>query len=169
MFGGVCLKVVDHAVQQHGQQPAFLLRPVRQRLRHPAPPDGPDALGRLAAQRGQPHPAGAAVAGVGHPFDESGRLQPLQLPGDVGRFDRQPGGQLAGAQRPGVGQQAQHRDGGALDRHAGLGDRAAVPPRPGEQMRHPVQGPFDLGDVQRGGVHPRSLPEYPAAREGSVT
>ncbi len=112
-----------------------------------------DAVGCRPACEGDLDELGAAVAGVRHAVCTADLLQPLHLPGDVRCLHSQPGGQLAGAHRPGFGKLLQDHHGGAVQRYRGHGPDPVVAPGPGDQVADP-------------GDRPRR-PRRPAAPAGS--
>ncbi len=78
----------------------------------------------------------------------AGLLEPLDLPGEVGCFYFQPGGQLAGADRAGLGELLQDHHGGPVQRHRGHGPDQVMAPGPGDQVADPGDRPQDLGGIR---------------------
>ncbi len=97
---------------------------------------------------------GAAVVRVRRAVRVAGLLQPLHLPGDVRCLHPQPGRQLAGAHRTGLGELPQDHHGGTVQRHRGHGPDPVMAPGPGDQVGDPGDRPQDLGGIR--GVPGRS-------------
>ena len=97
-----------------------------------------------------PNATHSAVVRVRSAVRVAGLLQPLHLTGDVRPLHPQPGGQLAGARRPGLGELLQDHHGGAVQRHRGHGPDPVVAPGPGDQVADPGDRPQDLGGIRPG-------------------
>ena len=130
-----------------GELLALGWRPVAEGLPDRAPPGVEDPLDRPAAGGGEADAVGATVVRVGYPVHVARRLQPVYLPGDVRRLDAQLRREVARAQGTGLGQQAQHRYRGAIDRYPGLGGDLVVLAGAVEQVGDPGQRPFHLDHV----------------------
>lgn len=105
-------------------------------------------MDRLLAGRGDLNALRTAVVGVRDTCHETGLLQLLHLPGDVGRLHGKPGRQFAGAHGLGVGDLPQQRRGRTVQRHSGQRHQPVVLPDASGQVGDATQSSLDL---QHGG------------------
>jgi hypothetical protein len=145
-------EVVDESVEEPGQPPQVGGRRVGQGGLHAAAAHLPHALDRVQAGLREPHALGAPVVRVRNADDVAGLFQVPQLPCDMGRLHRQPHGEHPGTQRLALGDVAQDRHGGPVQRQTRPGHQTLVLPRPACQVGDPVEGPLDLGRGRQDGV-----------------